>query len=117
MPEPIDNRLIYEVLKDVQVRLANLEGMRSEMREGFASRAHMATRHGDAAFIERRVVELERDVERIKHRLDLVDDPEGAEDAAVGEWLTRGLRNSEGAVRSQVRKPSSLALSRGAAIR
>lgn len=67
MPEPIDNRLIYEVLKDVQMRLANLVGMRSEMREGFASlRAHMAARHGDAAFIERRVVELEP------------DDPEGA---------------------------------------
>ena len=79
MPEPIDNRLIYEVLKDVQTRLANLDGMRSEMREGFASlRAHMATQHGDAAFIERRVVELERDVERIKHRLNLVDEPEGA---------------------------------------
>lgn len=48
MPEPIDNRLIYEVLKDLQARLANLEGMRREMREGFASLreviAHRGTR-------------------------------------------------------------------------
>jgi hypothetical protein len=58
----IDSSLIYEVLKDVQTRLASLEGMREEMREGFASlRAHMATQHGDAVFLERRVIELERD--------------------------------------------------------
>jgi hypothetical protein len=44
MAEPIDNRLIYEVLKDVQARLASLEEMRIEMREGFVSlRAHAAT--------------------------------------------------------------------------
>jgi hypothetical protein len=75
--EPIDNRLIYEVLKDVQTRLASLEDMRGEMREGFASlRAHMVTQHADAAFLERRVVELERDVGRIKRRLELADQPE-----------------------------------------
>jgi septal ring factor EnvC (AmiA/AmiB activator) len=77
MAEPIDNRLIYRVVKDVQARLASLEDMRSEMREGFASlRAHMATQHADAAFLERRVVELERDVGRIKRRLDLADQPD-----------------------------------------
>jgi hypothetical protein len=43
MAEPIGNSLVYEVLKDVQARLATLEGMRDEMREGFASlRAHVA---------------------------------------------------------------------------
>jgi hypothetical protein len=77
MPEPIDSRLVYEILKDVQTRLAHLEGMRGEMREGFASiRAHMATQHGDAAFLERRVIELERDMERVKRRLELVDESE-----------------------------------------
>jgi hypothetical protein len=77
MAEPIDNRLIYEILKDVQGRFAGLEGMRDEVREGFASiRAHMATQHGDAAFLERRVIELERDMERVKRRLELVDEPE-----------------------------------------
>jgi hypothetical protein len=74
MAEPLDNRLVYEVLKDVQTRLASLEGMRDEMREGFASlRAHMATQHGDAAFLERRVLQLERDMERVKRRLQLAD--------------------------------------------
>jgi hypothetical protein len=48
--------------------------MRDEMREGFASlRAHMATQHGDAAFLERRVLELELDMERVKRRLQLAD--------------------------------------------
>ena len=74
MAEPIDNSPIYEVLKDVQTRLASLEGMRDEMREGFASvRAHMATQHGDAVFLERRVLELERDMEPVKRRLQLAD--------------------------------------------
>jgi len=75
MAEPLDTSLIYEILKDVQARLARMEGMRDEMREGFASiRAHMATQHGDAAFLERRIVELERDMARVRQRLDLVDD-------------------------------------------
>jgi len=79
MPEPLGSRLIYEILKDVQARLASLEDMRGEMREGFASiRPHMATQHGDAAFLERRVIELERDMERIKRRLQLADEPDKA---------------------------------------
>ena len=61
----------------MQGRLAGLEGMRDEVREGFASlRAHMATQHGDAIFLERRVIELERDMERVKRRLELVDEPQ-----------------------------------------
>lgn len=44
MAESLDASLIYEILKDVQARLARMEGMRDEMREGFASiRAHTAT--------------------------------------------------------------------------
>ena len=75
MAERIDSNLIYEILKDVQARLAGLEGMRGEMRDGFASlRAHLATRHGDAAFLERRVIELEKDMERVKRRLELAED-------------------------------------------
>ena len=74
MAEPIDNRLIYEVLKDVQARIASVEGMRDEMPEGFASlRAHVATQHGEAAFLERRVLELKRDMERVKRRLQLAE--------------------------------------------
>jgi hypothetical protein len=54
MAEPIDSSLFYEVLKDVQARRrARLEGMRAEKQEGFGSlRAHMATQHGDAVFLE-----------------------------------------------------------------
>jgi hypothetical protein len=74
MADPIDNRLIYEGLKDVQARLASLEEMRVEMREGFVSlRAHAATQHGDAVFLERRLIELERDMERVKRRLQIAD--------------------------------------------
>jgi hypothetical protein len=63
MAEGIDNNLIYEILKDVQARLAGLEGMRGEMREGFASlRAHLATQHGD--------------MERVKRRLELAEQSE-----------------------------------------
>jgi hypothetical protein len=72
MAEPIDNRLIYEVAKDLPARLASLEAMRLEMRDGFASlRAHMATQH--AVFLERRVIELEKDMERVKRGLQLAD--------------------------------------------
>ena len=74
MAEPTDSRLIYDVLKDVRTRLASLDGMRGEMREGFASvRAHMPTRHDGAVFLERRVRDLERDMERVKRRLQLAD--------------------------------------------
>jgi hypothetical protein len=75
MAEQIDTNLIYEILKDVQARLAGLEGMRGEMRDGFASlRAHLATQQGDSAFSERRVIELEKDMERVKRRLELAGD-------------------------------------------
>jgi hypothetical protein len=62
MAERIDSNLLYEILKDVQARLAGLEGMPGEMREGFDSlRAHLATQRSDAAFLERRVIEPEKD--------------------------------------------------------
>ena len=76
MAQPLNTSLIYEILKDVQARLARLDGMRDEMREGFASiRAHMATQHADAAFPERRA---ERDMARVRCRLELIDEPEKA---------------------------------------
>jgi hypothetical protein len=69
MAQPIDNRLIYEGLEDVQGRLASLEEMRLGMRDGFATlRAHIAAQHGDAVFLERGVIELEKDIERVKRR-------------------------------------------------
>jgi hypothetical protein len=53
MADRIASNLIYEILKDVQARLARLEGMRGEMREGFAL--------------------LEKDMERVKRRLELAE--------------------------------------------
>jgi hypothetical protein len=44
MAEPIDNRLIDEVLKNVQTRLASLERIRDEMRNGPRV---LAGAHGD----------------------------------------------------------------------
>jgi hypothetical protein len=38
--------------------------------------AHLATQHGDAAFLERPVIELEKDMERVKRRLALADPSE-----------------------------------------
>jgi hypothetical protein len=60
MAEPIDNRLIDEVLKDVQTRLARLEGMRDEMRRLRV----LAGAHGDPARRRgiARLLELERDM-------------------------------------------------------
>jgi hypothetical protein len=79
MAEPLDNRLICEILKDVQVRLARLEGVRDEVHEGFASlRAHIAPQRADAAFFECRLVEPERDMDRVKRRLELSDPSENA---------------------------------------
>jgi hypothetical protein len=70
--EPIDNRLIDEVLKDVQTRLARLEGCAT--RCATASRPRGRTwRPSEAVFLERGVLELERDMERGKRRSQVAD--------------------------------------------
>jgi hypothetical protein len=69
MAEQIDNRLVYEILKSVQGRLALLEGMFSEMRDVFALLRTRGTR-GDAAVLEHRLAELERTLERLERRLE-----------------------------------------------
>ena len=68
MADQIDNRLIYELLKSVQERLAVLEGMCAEMR---AVRAFLPTRgtRRDAAALEDRLAVLERTLERLERRL------------------------------------------------
>jgi hypothetical protein len=69
MAEQVDNRLVYEILKSVQLRLANLEALCSEMRDVFAlMRAGGTSR--DAAVLERRLAELERTLERLERRLE-----------------------------------------------
>ena len=70
-----DSSLVLEHLKRIQEDIADLKPLRSEMREGFASlRAHTAATHSDLSIFERRVIEVETDMERAKRRPDLVDD-------------------------------------------
>jgi hypothetical protein len=65
MAEPIGNVPIHEALKDVRTRLASLDEDGGETRDGFASLcADTAIQHGDAVFLERRVIELEKDASR-----------------------------------------------------
>jgi hypothetical protein len=69
MAEQVDNRLIHEILKSVQLRLANLEALCSEMSDVFAlMRAGVTSR--DADVLERRLAELERTLDRLGHRLE-----------------------------------------------
>jgi hypothetical protein len=69
MAEHVDNRLVYEILKSVQGRLALLEGMFSEMRDVFALLRMRGTGR-DAAVLEHRLAELERTLERLERRLE-----------------------------------------------
>jgi hypothetical protein len=69
MAEHVDNRLVYEILKSVQGRLALLEGMFSEMRDVFALLRTRGTGR-DAAVLEHRLGELERTLERLERRLE-----------------------------------------------
>jgi hypothetical protein len=76
MSEAVDTRLMYEVLKDVEACLVRLDSMRDEMREGFtSSRGRLTTQQADVAALERRMVELERGMERVMRTLELVDKP------------------------------------------
>lgn len=71
----VTNELIYEVLKGVQSDISDLKKMRLELREGFASvKSFQAASHNEQVLLERRVVSLETDLERIKTRLNLIDD-------------------------------------------
>ena len=71
----VSNELLYEVLKNIQADISTLKKMRSEMREGFAaSRSHMQASQKDAIFFEGRLISVESDIEKIKKRLDLLDD-------------------------------------------
>lgn len=69
MPEEVDNRLIYEILKSVQLRLANLEALCGEMSDMFAMVRAGAT-HREADLLERRLAELERTLDRLGRRLE-----------------------------------------------
>ena len=69
MAEQVDNRLIHEILKNVQQRLANLEALCSEMGEVFG-RMPAGVTSRDADVLERRLAELERTLDRLGRRLE-----------------------------------------------
>ena len=72
MAEPIDNRLLFQILKGLQTRVSFLEAMLGEIRDGFASiRSHRAALQGEAVDLDRRLDELEESIEHIKRRLRL----------------------------------------------
>lgn len=67
--------LIYEILKKVQPDISDLKQMRHEMRDGFASlRQRNLSVDGDILSIERRITANEEDIERIKRRLEILDE-------------------------------------------
>ena len=68
MAEQIDHRLIYEILKSVQGRLALLERMCGEMHNMRALLRTRGTRR-DAAVLDDRLTALERTLERLERRL------------------------------------------------
>ena len=68
------HELILDQLRAIRGELTELAKMRGEMREGFANqRAHNAVTYGDQALLERRIVDLEIEVDRMKRRLNLAD--------------------------------------------
>ncbi|HEX5077975.1 MAG TPA: hypothetical protein VFV80_02415 [Geminicoccaceae bacterium] len=72
MAEPVDNRLLFQILKGLQTRVSFLEEMLGEIRDGFASiRSHRAALQGEAVDLDRRLGELEESFERIERRLRL----------------------------------------------
>lgn len=70
--------IILDHLRVLRADIGDLKKLRGEVREGFASlRAHHATSLGDQALLERRVVTLETELELVKRRLEILDDPAG----------------------------------------
>lgn len=72
--ENIDN-LMLEHLKRIQADLGELKKLRSEVRDGFASmRQHLGAINSDINLLERRAFAVEEDMERVKRRLDIIDE-------------------------------------------
>jgi septal ring factor EnvC (AmiA/AmiB activator) len=76
MTEP-NYELIRDILRNLQADVSELKKMRHEMREGFASiRSHLVAMKTDHGMLERRLMDAEIDIDRVKTRLDLNDDPD-----------------------------------------
>ena len=73
----ITNELMYEVLKKIQTDTNDLKKMRSEMRDGFASvRQYLTAIQSDYQLLERRMSDMESDVDRVMRRLEISEDSE-----------------------------------------
>jgi septal ring factor EnvC (AmiA/AmiB activator) len=76
MVEP-NYELIRDILRNIQSDVSDLKKMRQEMREGFASiRSHLVAMKTDHGMLERRLMDAETELDRVKTRLDLNDDPD-----------------------------------------
>jgi hypothetical protein len=68
------NELMYEVLKQIQSDVAELKQARQEMREGFSSiKSHITGLVGDVFSHERRILNIEDEIIRLKNRLSSED--------------------------------------------
>jgi chromosome segregation ATPase len=72
----VTNKLIYEVLKDMQRRITNIEdSIREVLQELLAVRAHMTAMLSDIANLYAGQAKIETRLDRIERRLDMVGQP------------------------------------------
>jgi hypothetical protein len=72
----VTNELMYEVLKSLQARLAEVDGKVDELKhEMQAFRTHLIGIHQDMSGIHSILVRHEHRLERIERRLELTDAP------------------------------------------
>jgi hypothetical protein len=74
MAAPVTNELTYDVLKDL---LSTVQNLRGEMREGIGPMTH-----SEVALYERRLIDFERDMVRVRRRLEFAD-TDGSRPASI----------------------------------
>ena len=68
---------ILPILKRMQADIAELKQMRQEMREGFASvKSHMTGMVGDVFSHERRILNLEDEMLKLRRKVELPEESE-----------------------------------------
>lgn len=77
MSDNASMKLMAERLKEIQSRLNDLPKIRNEMHEGFASiKGYLASFLKDQSILEERLSGLEVEMDRVKRRLELTDEPQ-----------------------------------------
>ena len=70
----VTNELLLEILKRIQSDVSDIKKTQQELKQGqIALRDEVHALRGDVLRQERAIASLETDMDRIKHRLDLVD--------------------------------------------